>query len=207
MRASRCLAAILIALTVPGCQSAVAFGPDLQIRGDGAEAIELGRMLNAVKAETVADIGAGSGGFTALIVEQLGSKVRVIATELPAQVPKLSEGLQSHGASAVTIVEGAPAETNLRAGSCDALIVRLTYHHFDRPAEMAASLFRTVRSGGRVFVVELPRTQNYKGEWDGIMPSALIAQLQKVGFVHERTVDQFDTMWRPPLYLMVVRKP
>lgn len=54
-----------------------------------------------------------------------------------------------------------------------------------------------------MFIIEQPRVRMDTGEWDGIMQPVLIEQLQKAGFVHERTVDPFGR----PLYLVVMRKP
>jgi ubiquinone/menaquinone biosynthesis C-methylase UbiE len=119
----------------------------------------------------------------------------------------LADGIKSMGASNVKAVQGALTDTNLPDGSCDAIIVRLTYHHFSQPAEMAASLFRTLRPDGTLLMIEMPLVRMPNGDPDGIMPAVLLEQLQEAGFLHQRTVDPFNLAFASPLYLMVLRKP
>jgi ubiquinone/menaquinone biosynthesis C-methylase UbiE len=203
MLRTRSVRVVVIALAVAGAQLIAAAKLEGQVWSGESEAPQIARMLEDLKAETVAEIGAGFGAFTAFLAKQVNSTVRITATELLAQIPNLSKGLEKQGASNVKVVVGAPESTNLPDNSCDAIIVRNTYHHFDQPAAMAASLFRTLRRGGTLFMIEWPRVQMRTGEWDGIMPTVLIEQLQRAGFIHQRTVDPFDK----PLYLVVMRKP
>jgi ubiquinone/menaquinone biosynthesis C-methylase UbiE len=179
---------------------------------DDLEASEVARLLALHAGATVADIGAGDGKFTVALAGRLGHGVRVTATELgrPA-ILTLWKGVQRGGAGNVSVVEGTATDTNLPAESCDAIIVRRTYHHFMQPAEMAASLFRTLRPGGQLIVIEQPfvRLPTVAGSvparrgGDGIMPVVLIDELTAAGFRHERTVDPFVLQ----LYLVVMRRP
>jgi ubiquinone/menaquinone biosynthesis C-methylase UbiE len=179
---------------------------------NATEARELARLMALPAGATAADIGAGDGRFTAALAARLGPEVRLVATELGHQnVSALWKGLQAAAAGNVTVVEGATADTGLSAGSCDAIVLRRTYHHFQQRLEMAASLFRTLRPGGRLFLIEqplvrpdpatsgLPATRG----GDGIMRPQLVAELSTAGFRHERTVEPFSRQ----LYLVVMVKP
>jgi len=175
------------------------------------EASEVARLLSLHEGATVADIGAGNGKFTVALAGRLGPDVRVVATELGrSALLTLWKGVQAGGAGKISVVEGTATDTSLPAGSCDAIIVRRTYHHFMQPAEMAASLFRTLRPGARLIMIEQPfaRLPTVAGSvparhgGDGIMPAVLIEELAAAGFRHERTVDPFVRQ----LYLVVMRK-
>jgi protein-L-isoaspartate O-methyltransferase len=208
MRLTRHLPAVVLTLALVGSQSAGARQSQVQVINDDREAAELARLLEPLKPVTVADIGAGRGEFTAALAKYVASGVRIIATELPDQLANLSKGLESRGLSNVTVVEGALTETKLPDGSCDVLVLRRAYHHFDHPVEMAASLLRTLRRGGTLFLIEQPRLRLDRPEpdgrqWDGITPISLVEELQKAGFIHERTVNPFDSI----LYLVVMKKP
>jgi ubiquinone/menaquinone biosynthesis C-methylase UbiE len=202
MKQARSLAAVLLAVTLGSCRT----------DPEELEASEVARLLTVHNGATVADIGAGNGKFTVALAGRLGRDGRVIATELgrPALLT-LWKGVERGGAGNVSVVEGTAVDTNLPAESCDAILVRRTYHHFMRPAKMAASLFRTLRPGGQLIMIEqplvplrpVPASLPAVRSGDGIMPAALIEELTAAGFRHERTVDPFVRQ----LYLVVMRKP
>jgi ubiquinone/menaquinone biosynthesis C-methylase UbiE len=160
----------------------------------------------------IADIGAGEGEFTVALSSQVGPGVRVVATEVGRQnVLTLWRNLQDAGPANVSIVEGLSTDTNLPAGSMDAIVLRRTYHHMMQPEEMAASLFRTLRPGGRLFVIEQPlvrpksppRDVLARRGGDGIVPEILITELSAAGFRHEKTLDRFAGQ----LYLVMMLRP
>jgi ubiquinone/menaquinone biosynthesis C-methylase UbiE len=202
VKQARSLASVLLLLTLGSCRT----------DPEGLEASEVARLLTLHSGATVADIGAGNGKFTVALAGRLGRDGRVIATELgrPALLT-LWTGVQRSGAGNVSVVEGTAVDTNLPAESCDAILVRRTYHHFMQPAKMAASLFRTLRPGGQLIMIEqplvplrpFPASLPTVRSGDGIMPAALIEELTAAGFRHERTVDPFVRQ----LYLVVMRKP
>jgi predicted methyltransferase len=178
------------------------------------DAEQLVRVMHLQKGATIADIGAGGGYFTVALAIHVGDDVQVIATDLKSQRPPLLKGLKNGGSPRnVRVVDGAVAETNLPDGSCDALVVRRTYHHLFQPVEMAKSFLRTLRPGGRLFVIETPLmrmqpvppdTPAFR-EGDGIMPSVLIKELSDVGFVYERTIQDMNPA--QPTYVVVMRRP
>jgi ubiquinone/menaquinone biosynthesis C-methylase UbiE len=202
VKPARSVLPVLLALMLGSCRT----------DPEDLEAREVARLLSLPDGATVADIGAGDGKFTVAIAVRLGRGRRVVATELgrPAALT-LWKGIQRGGAGNVSVVEGTATDSGLSAGSCDAIIVRRPYHHFLQPAGMARSLFRTLRPGGQLIVIEQPfvRLPPVAGSGattpggDGIMAVALIEELTAAGFRHERTVDPFVRQ----LYLVVMRKP
>jgi predicted methyltransferase len=44
--------------------------------------------------------------------------------------------------------------TNLPEGCCDSIVMRLVYHHLTKPAEIDASLFRSLKPGGLLAVID-----------------------------------------------------
>jgi ubiquinone/menaquinone biosynthesis C-methylase UbiE len=202
MTLGRPLLPVLLVLTLGGCRA----------DSEDLEAIDVARLMALADGATVADIGAGDGTFTVALAGRLGRKVRVVATELgrPALLT-LWKGVQRGGRGNVSVVEGSATDTNLPAASCDAIVIRRSYHHFVQPAGMAASVFRTLRPGGQLVVIEQPfvRLPPAAGSMpsrrggDGIMPTTLIEELTAAGFRHQQTVDPFARQ----LYLVIMRRP
>ncbi len=202
MKQARLLLLAALVVTLGSCQTTP----------EDLEARDVVRLMALGQGATVADIGAGDGKFTVALARRLGSRVRVVATELGhARLSILWNGVQRGGTGNVSVIEGTATDTNLPAESCDAIIVRRTYHHFMQPAEMARSLFRTLRPGGRLVMIEqplirfkqVPKDVPAVRGGDGIMPEVLIEELTAAGLRHERTVEHFDRT----LYLVLLRKP
>jgi len=129
-----------------------------QVRGDAAG--EIGRLTEVMgwKAGAVAaDIGAGDGEYTFAAVERVGAAGRVYATEIDAKkIAELKSEVAKRKVANVMVVESKEADTNLPAGCCDAIFLRRVYHHLTKPAEFDAGLVRSLKSGGRLAIIDFP---------------------------------------------------
>ncbi len=128
------------------------------VRGDAAG--EIGRLAELMgwKAGTVAaDIGAGDGEYTFAAVERVGAAGKVFATEIDAKkIAELKSEAAKRKLANVVVVESKEADTNLPAGCCDAIFLRRVYHHLTKPAEFDAALVRSLKSGGRLAIIDFP---------------------------------------------------
>ena len=110
------------------------------------EAGRLAVLLDWHSGNVVGEIGAGHGQMTLAAAKVVGPTGRVYSTELD---PKLLANLESLAQTIknITAVKAAEAETNLPERSCDSIFMRLVYHHLTKPAEIDASLFRSLKPG------------------------------------------------------------
>jgi ubiquinone/menaquinone biosynthesis C-methylase UbiE len=171
------------------------------VRGDAAG--EIGRLaeLMAWKAGTVvADIGAGDGAYTFAAVERVGAAGRVYATEIDAKkLAELRAEVAKRKLGNVMVVESKEAETNLPEGCCDAIFLRRVYHHLTKPAEFDAGLVRSLKSGGRLAIIDFaPRAglepvegvpSNRGGH--GIPQKIVIEELSAAGLQVEKIVEDW----------------
>ncbi|MEE2972155.1 MAG: class I SAM-dependent methyltransferase [Planctomycetota bacterium] len=105
--------------------------------------------------DTVADIGAGSGYFTRRLARLVGPQGRVLATDIQPQMLELLERrLAEEGIENVRPILGTVTDTGLEPDSVDLILLVDVYHEFDHPWEMARSMRRALRPGGRVALVE-----------------------------------------------------
>jgi len=181
------------------CAAAGLFGA--QVRGDAKEEIKRLAELMAWKAGTVAaDIGAGDGKYTFAAVELLGASGKVFATEIDAKkLAELREEVAKRKLGNVMAVESKEAETNLPAGCCDAIFLRRVYHHLTKPTEFDASLVRSLKSGGRLAIIDFaPRAglepvegvpSNRGGH--GIPQKIAIEELSAAGLQVEKIVNDW----------------
>ena len=128
------------------------------VPGDAAEEVKRLAELMGWKAGTVvADIGAGDGSYAFAAAGRVGAAGRVYATEIDAKkLAELREEVAKRKLTNVIVVESKEADTNLPAGCCDAIFLRRVYHHLTKPAEFDAGLVRSLKSGGRLAIIDFP---------------------------------------------------
>ena len=166
----------------------------------GASPVEVDKIAAVLALEpgmTVADVGAGDGDFAVELARRVGAQGRVIATEVEEdKVAELRELAEEEGLDNLTAVLGSQQETGLAAGCCDAVLLRLVYHHFQDPAPMRADLRRAVKPAGLIAVIDilpqagwrvLPEVPDRGGH--GIAPDQLLAEMTGDGF---ELVARFD---------------
>ena len=148
-------------------------------------------LLEVRPGMTVADVGAGDGRYAVDLARAVLPGGRVVATEIDRdKLDSIERRARDEGLTDLTTVLGDQRTTGLEDGCCDAMLLRLVYHHFATPAPMRASLRQALRPDGRLLVVDtLPQRhwRKLEGTPDrgghGIAPEDLIAELTADGFV------------------------
>jgi ubiquinone/menaquinone biosynthesis C-methylase UbiE len=178
------------------------------------EADRLAALLKWHSGSIVAEIGAGRGELTLAAAQRVGPSGKVYTTELDPNALNHLKGIAANHAN-IIVIQAADASTNLPSACCDSIFMRLVYHHLSKPAEIDASLFRSLKSGGRLAVIdETPRPgstippgvpKNRGGH--GIPQKILISELTAAGF----HVESIDNHWPAgdayhPIYCVVFRK-
>lgn len=168
--------------------------------------------LDLHEGSIVAEMGAGSGGRTIGIARHVGATGRVYSTELgDERLRNLRNAIEKSGAKNVTVMGAHATQTNLEAGCCDALFMENVYHHFEDPAVMNASIFRTVKPGGRVAVMDFaPRGGGEAKEPKdrdenpnhGVKATTVQAELERAGFEFVKVEKVGDDG-----FLVILRKP
>jgi ubiquinone/menaquinone biosynthesis C-methylase UbiE len=114
--------------------------------------------------DVVADVGAGTGLFTALFAGKVGAGGHVYAVDIALSfLQHISETAARQGFSNVTPVLGRPDSIALPAASLDLAYVCDTYHHFEFPQKSLESIHRALRPNGRLVIVELHKTGERSG--------------------------------------------
>jgi ubiquinone/menaquinone biosynthesis C-methylase UbiE/copper chaperone CopZ len=106
--------------------------------------------------EAVADIGAGTGLFTLLFAEQVAPKGTVYAVDIgPAMLQYIAEQAEKlEYMGVITPVLNTQNSAMLPSASIDTAFICDTYHHFERPEKMLASVHRALRPGGRLIIID-----------------------------------------------------
>jgi SAM-dependent methyltransferase len=127
----------------------------------------------------VADIGAGTGYYTARLARRLGPGATIYAEDIkPDYVKQLEARLRRDGIEGVTIVLGSPNDPRLPSSSIDVAILAHMYHEIENPFEFLYNLQPALAPGARVGIVDAER----RTEDHGTPPALLRCELAAVGY-------------------------
>jgi ubiquinone/menaquinone biosynthesis C-methylase UbiE len=185
------------------------------IHGTTADEYErLAAWLEVQPGTRVADLGAGDGTFTVALARRVGSSGTVYATELDdEQLVDIRQAATQAGLSNVTVIKGEIARTNLPEACCDALFSRVVYHHLTEPAAINADIFRALRPGGRLLIIDFepggimnwigrPETADRHGG-HGTPKETVVREVTAAGFQLMRGPEP----WRGRVYAVLFRRP
>jgi cyclopropane fatty-acyl-phospholipid synthase-like methyltransferase len=204
LRTRRSVAYLLLALAVLMSASAAA---------NAGEIDRIVEILHLEAGESVADVGAGDGDFAVGLAAAVGREGRLYATEVKENlVTSMRERFAEAGLDQSTAILGSQDDLGLEAGCCDAILLRLVYHHFEDPDTMRAALWRALRPGGRIAVIDITPQENWAklpGVPDrgghGIPTAALEAEMLGAGF--ERVERHSDWNGDEDRFAVVFQRP
>ena len=102
---------------------------------------------------SVLDVACGPGILSAAIAK---SARDVVAFDLtPEMLKKAAQRCAAAGLGNVSFREGNAAELPFADGAYDAVVTRLSVHHFDRPERVMSEIFRVLRRGGRFVIADV----------------------------------------------------
>ncbi len=180
---------------------------------DGREAYEArNAILEATGIQSgmrVADVGAGTGLFTVLFSSHVGPDGWVYAIDIsPKFIEHIANRAQEAGIENVTPVLCDQDSVNLPPNSIDVAFVCDTYHHFEFPIATVGSIYKTLRPGGKLVVIDFQRDEETSSEW--ILghvragQDVFTSEIQSVGFEGPQTPEVEGLEEN---YLLVFRKP
>ena len=172
-------------------------------------------QLHIGPGSTVVDLGAGAGYFALKLAPRVAPDGQVLAVDLRRQSLaflwiRAVRGRQS----TLRIIHGEPADPRLPKGTVDAVLMANTYHELSAPGPIIETLFRAMRPGAALVVVDHQvrdaggRPGRAHGHHD-IAASDAEREITSHGFHRlfrdERFIDRAidDHMW----WMLTFRKP
>jgi ubiquinone/menaquinone biosynthesis C-methylase UbiE len=114
----------------------------------------------------VADIGAGTGIHTRVFSKAVGDAGQVYAVDIAAKfLEHIQKTCRAAGLRNVTPVLCNEDSVDLPPNSVDVAFTCDTYHHFEYPQRTLASLYRAIKPGGKLVVVDFIRIAGKSSAW------------------------------------------
>ncbi len=103
----------------------------------------------------VADVGAGSGYFTAHLSRYVGGGGRVYAVDISERaLAQLRQLVESRGRENVEVVRGEIDDPKLPESTLDAVLVVNAYHMMTEYRAMLSGMHRALKPGGRIVIID-----------------------------------------------------
>jgi SAM-dependent methyltransferase len=136
----------------------------------------------------------------------------VYATEVADRLlATIRQSAADAGLKNVTVITAAATRTNLPDGCCDAIFTRNVYHHLSDHAAINADLFRVLRPGGRLLMIDfepggLMNLFPHGGSEDrghGTRKATMLQEVTAAGFRQLRGPEN----WRGRMYAILFTRP
>ncbi|HBH35318.1 MAG TPA: SAM-dependent methyltransferase [Gammaproteobacteria bacterium] len=154
----------------------------------------------------VADIGAGTGLFTRLFADRVGAAGKVYAVDISRPfVENILRTSREQGFINVVGIVNSDKDVSLPADSIDIAFLVDTYHHFEYPVSMLASIRRSLGAGGALIIIDFRRDPHRSSNWvmDHVRAGkdAVIDEVTRAGFqlIHDKPLLRTN-------YYLVFRK-
>lgn len=191
-------------------------GPTESDRDGWQKVPEIFAAMKISAGSRVADIGAGSGFFTARLARAVGPRGRVFAADInPNMVRELRERVAREKLANVEVIAATDADPRLPA-SLDAVLIVNAYHEMDEHQAILDAIRRSLKLDGRLVIVEPiagAREKTSRAEQHAnheIAIDYVVEDLRQAGFAITERRDRFvenlldrDTEWllvANPLY-------
>jgi SAM-dependent methyltransferase len=133
-------------------------GADWLDRPERVEEEEPDIALDALKlapGSTVADVGAGSGYMSVKMAKRVGPTGKVYANDIqPQMLALLRQRLAREKITNIETVLGTVDDPKLPAGALDLILMVDVYHEFQQPQIMLRRMRESLKSGGRLVLLE-----------------------------------------------------
>jgi len=135
----------------------------------------------------IADIGAGTGFYSLLFAQQVGKSGNIFAVDVTDDfVRNIERRASETSLDNVHAILSQQKDTRLETGSIDMAFVCNTYHHFEYPQSMLASIHRALRPGGELVIIDYRKQAGNSSAW--VMShvrsgkQAVVEEIERAGF-------------------------
>ena len=145
------------------------------------------RALGLKPGMDVADVGAGTGFYSLLFAQTIGPRGKVYAVDITKDfIRNILRRADETGLKNIHGILSNQTETRLPPASVDLVFVCATYHHFEYPQTMLASMHRALRPGGQLVIIDFRKQAGVSSAW--VMShvrgnkQAVIKEVEQAGF-------------------------
>ena len=169
--------------------------------GFAEEADRIAEILDVGPSISVGDVRAGTGRWSVDLARRVAPDGMVYATAGPTPASDIYDTVADAGVENVTVIVRTPGDApRLPLSCCEAILVRFVYRDFDDRRLIARNLWRTMKPGGLIAVIDWHAGAPAR---NAVPKEVALAELREAGFELERIYDD----WARNVYCLLLRKP
>lgn len=135
----------------------------------------------------IADVGAGTGFYSLLFASQVAPQGKVYAVDVTEDfIRNIDRRAAENNLGNIVTVLSAQNDARLETASVDMAFVCNTYHHFEYPQTMLASMRDALRPGGSLIIIDYRKQPGISSGWVMSHVRAgkqkVIDEIEKAGF-------------------------
>lgn len=169
------------------------------------EADRIAQVLEVGTGDSIGDVRAGTGRWSVDLARRVGPDGMIYATAGPTAAHVLFATVAAAQVDNVSVITRTPGENSrLPLGCCNGVLLRHVYRNFSDRVQLAAAMSGSVKTGGRVAVIEfLDSGQTSPGlTTNRVSPVQVIDEFTSVGFELVELIDD----WSTNTYCVVLRR-
>lgn len=172
---------------------------DEAARDAAHEADTVMALLGVRAGMAVADIGAGSGYYTARMARRVGDGGVVYGQDImPRYLRYLRERVDRDELTNVRLALGEPHDPRLPAKSVDIVTMIHMYHEIEQPFGLLTNLAPALRPNARIAILDMDR----RTDQHGTPPALLKCEMEAVGYrqqsFHDLGIDGYVAIFTAP---------
>lgn len=129
----------------------------------------------------ILDVGAGTGAYTELLLENLPNS-KITALEVDKKLLNIAENkLSKYPRNRITFKYGSIIKSDLNENTYDFIICRFVFQHLENTLEATKEIYRLLKPGGIVAIIDSDRGMHGVSDPDMIFKSGrgFISQIEK----------------------------
>jgi predicted methyltransferase len=128
--------------------------------------LDVVQELNLKPGMDIADIGAGTGFYSLLFAQQVGKSGNVFAVDVTDDfILNIKRRAAENNLDNIHAILSEQKDTRLEPAVIDMAFVCNTYHHFEYPQAMLASIHRALRPGGVLVIIDYRKQAGTSSSW------------------------------------------
>ncbi|MDA1316007.1 MAG: methyltransferase domain-containing protein [Acidobacteria bacterium] len=171
--------------------------------------VELLEAIGVTPGQTIGDIGTGVGFMLPYMADAIGPSGRVYAEDIQDDFLEKAQAVAAeHGLKNISFVKGDPNDVKLPENSLDLALILDVYHHINYPEATMASVYKALKPGGRLAVIDFYRSREHPSMSEERLKNHIRldrdgfkAEIEAGGFNFDRTFDHL-----PYQYVLMFRK-
>ncbi len=144
------------------------------------------RLMDEIGLEegmVIADVGAGRGRMVVFFASRVGENGRVLANDIDRNALEyLEDRCRRNNINNVGIFLGTEVDPRLPEASADIVFLVSTYHHLSKPVELMKNAAASLKTGGRVVIVERDPLKTGQSNRESTSQATLIRQMSAAGY-------------------------